>query len=166
MKAVTVRILHRYVGFFLAGIMLVYGLSGVVLVYRNTDVFKVASHVEKKVATNLSSTDLGRALRIKNFKVNREEGNAIHFKMGTYNKVTGEVNYTKMDHPYLLGKLIHLHKANTNSPVYWLNIFFGLTLVFFAISTFWMFKPKSKTFKTGVKYSAAGVVFTLVLLFI
>ncbi|WP_228459230.1 PepSY domain-containing protein [Chryseobacterium carnipullorum] len=34
------RITHRYLGYFLAGIMAVYALSGVLLVYRDTDFLK------------------------------------------------------------------------------------------------------------------------------
>lgn len=31
------RVYHRYLGFFLAGIMAVYAISGVVLIFRDTD---------------------------------------------------------------------------------------------------------------------------------
>ena len=34
------RVLHRYLGFFLAGIMAVYAISGVILIYRDTDFLK------------------------------------------------------------------------------------------------------------------------------
>ncbi len=34
------RITHRYLGYFLAGIMAVYALSGILLVYRDTDFLK------------------------------------------------------------------------------------------------------------------------------
>ena len=42
------RIIHRYLGFFLAGIMTVYALSGVVLIFRDTDLFKIEKQQEKK----------------------------------------------------------------------------------------------------------------------
>ena len=31
------RVIHRYLGFFLAGIMIVYAIRGIVLTFRNTD---------------------------------------------------------------------------------------------------------------------------------
>ncbi len=31
------RVVHRYLGFFLAGIMIVYAISGIVLTVRDTD---------------------------------------------------------------------------------------------------------------------------------
>ena len=34
------RVWHRYLGFFLAGIMAVYAVSGVVMIFRNTDFLK------------------------------------------------------------------------------------------------------------------------------
>ena len=45
------RILHRYVGFFLAGIMSVYALSGIVLIFRDGDTFK--SEIQHKVDLKL-----------------------------------------------------------------------------------------------------------------
>lgn len=37
------RIYHRYLGFFLAGIMAVYALSGVILIFRETPFLKKKS---------------------------------------------------------------------------------------------------------------------------
>ena len=53
------RIYHRYLGFFLAGIMAVYALSGIVLIFRNTDFLKVETNHERQVASNLSAEELG-----------------------------------------------------------------------------------------------------------
>ena len=43
------REFHRYLGFFLAGIMAVYAFSGIVLTFRNTDTFKKKEVVEQLV---------------------------------------------------------------------------------------------------------------------
>ena len=59
-----------------------------------------------------------------------------------------------------------LHKATTKSPVYWLNIFFGISLLFFVISSFWMFLPSTSVFKKGIYFSLAGIVMTVIILFI
>lgn len=40
-------IFHRYLGFFLAGIMIVYAVSGIVLTFRNTDYLKMKSILKK-----------------------------------------------------------------------------------------------------------------------
>ena len=45
----TFRVFHRYLGFFLAGIMAVYAISGIVLTFRNTDYMKKEVEVSREV---------------------------------------------------------------------------------------------------------------------
>ena len=40
------RIIHRYLGFYLVGIMAVYAISGIAMIFRNDDTFKISSEVE------------------------------------------------------------------------------------------------------------------------
>jgi hypothetical protein len=160
------RILHRYLGYFLSGIMAVYALSGIVLIFRDTDFLKTDQQFEEKFAPKLSNEELGKELRYRDFKVTKEEGDIVSYKNGTYNKKTGVANYTEKDLPYVLNKLTHLHKASTDDPLYYLNIFFGCSLLFFVISAFWMYMPKTTIFKKGILFAMAGIVLTLVLLFV
>lgn len=160
------RMYHRYLGFFLAGIMAVYAISGVALIFRNTDYLKQEVVIEKSLETNLAAAEVGKLLKIKNFEATSEDSLMLTFKEGSYNKITGAVNYSKMEVPYVLDKLQHFHKAKTGQPLYYLNIFFGVSLLFFVISAFWMFMPSTPIFKKGVLFAAAGLVLTLVLLFI
>jgi hypothetical protein len=160
------RIIHRYLGFFLAGIMTVYALSGVLLIYRSTDFLKKENQIEKKLQPNIEANELGEMLRIKGFKVIKTEDNLVYFKNGTYNKKTGVANLTIMQLPKALEKITQLHKASTNKPLYWLNVFFGTSLLFFAISSFWMFLPKTKIFKKGMYFTLGGIILTLLLIFI
>jgi hypothetical protein len=160
------RIIHRYLGFFLVGIMIVYALSGVILIYRNTDFLKSDILIEKKLKPALQTAELGKALKIKNFKVDKTENKMRYFKNGTYNIETGVANYTVKELPTILKKMTQLHKATTKSKLYWLNIFFGASLLFFAVSSFWMFLPKTKTFRKGLYFTFGGIVLTLLLIFI
>ncbi len=160
------RIFHRYLGFFLAGIMAVYAFSGIILIFRETDFLKSEKRVEKKIAVGLTSETLGRALHMKKLQVAKEEGNVLYFNDGTYNSVTGDVKYTSNDLPAVIMKLNQLHKASTNQPLFWLNIFFGVSLFFFVVSSFLMFKPKNKTLKEGVYVSVVGVALTILLVFL
>jgi hypothetical protein len=41
------RVTHRYLGYFLAGIMAVYAVSGIILVYRDTDFLKSEKKYDK-----------------------------------------------------------------------------------------------------------------------
>ena len=42
------RIWHRYLGFFLAGIMAVYSTSGVLMIFRDTDFLKGMFNIKNK----------------------------------------------------------------------------------------------------------------------
>ena len=59
------RELHRYLGFFLVGIMSVYAISGVVLIFRDTDFLKKEKDISKEIVLNANPQDLGTLLGIK-----------------------------------------------------------------------------------------------------
>ena len=160
------RIVHRYLGFFLAGIMAVYAISGVVLIFRNTDFLKREVVRERTVAKDLSPEEAGKVLRVKNFAVERSEGSTIYFAGGSYDATTGDAVVTTKELPYVLDQMAHLHKANTKDPLYYFNISFGVALLFFVVSAFWMFMPGSRILRKGLLFSAAGIVLTLILLFV
>jgi hypothetical protein len=160
------RVYHRYLGFFLVGIMAMYSISGIVLIFRQTNAFKVEKQVARTLQPNLNGEQLGAELKVRDLKVTAENGDLLVFDAGNYNKVTGEANYKVMELPYLLDRMTHLHTANTNDPLFVLNIFFGLSLFFFVISSFWMFAPGTPTFRKGMYFIVAGVVLVLVLIFV
>ncbi len=160
------RLFHRYLGFFLAGIMAVYALSGIVLIFRSTDFLKKEVHMEKTIASNLPIEKIGKALKVKGFKVEKKEGDIYHFKQGTYDSQTGVAKYTLKKLPFVLDKMTHLHKATTKDPLFALNIFFGVSLLFFVISSFWMFLPGTKIFQKGLYFTLAGILLTLLMLFL
>jgi hypothetical protein len=160
------RIYHRYLGYFLAGIMTVYAVSGIVLIFRDTDFLKSEKQIEKKLAPNVNPEELGRALKIKDFKIESIDGNIVTFRQGSYNKDTGVASYTAKELPFVLNKLTHLHKASSSQPLYMLNIFFGLSLLFFVVSSFWMFLPATDVFRKGLYFALGGVLLTLLLIFV
>lgn len=162
----TMRIYHRYLGYFLAGIMAVYAFSGVVMIFRDTNFLKRDKQVEKKLAANLGEKELGEAIRVRDLKITSQVGDVVYFATGTYNKVTGEANYTIKAWPEFINKLTGLHKATSKQPLFFLNVFFGVSLLFFVVSAFWMFLPKTSIFKKGLYFTLAGLVLTLILLFI
>jgi hypothetical protein len=163
---VTMRIFHRYLGFFLSGIMAVYALSGVVLIFRDSDFLKQEKQVVKTIKTDASAEEIGKMLEIRKFKANREAGNIVYFKDGTYNKKTGVADYKTQQLPSVIEKMTHLHKAKSGDPLFFLNIFFATSLLFFVVSSFWMFMPKTSIFKKGLYFAAAGLILTLILLFV
>ena len=160
------RILHRYLGFFLVGIMAVYAISGIILIFRDTDYFKRVEHLQQQLEPGLEVAAVGEALDIRRIRAESEDAQTIYFKDGTYNKQTGLAEYTVKELPYLLDKMTHLHKAKSAEPLFFLNIFFGLALLFFVLSSFWMFIPTSSIFRKGLYFTLAGMVLTLLLLFL
>lgn len=164
--ALQARIIHRYLGFFLAGVMAVYAISGITLIFRTGDTFKVEKQVETTLAAGLDGEALGRALKMRGFKADRTEGDVVYFKEGTYNQATGAADYTVKELPFVLDKLTHLHKATTNDPLFFLNIFFGLSLLFFVISAFWMYLPGGPILRKGLWFTAGGILLVLLMLFV
>lgn len=162
----TMRIYHRYLGYFLAGIMFVYAISGVVLIFRDTDFLKQEEHIEKELAPGLTSEQLDKETHIEDFKVESEADGIMTFEGGTYNSKTGHASYTKKELPRILDRLTHLHKASTDDPLFFLNIFFGVALLFFVVSAFYMFLPGTSIFKKGLYFAAAGVALTLLMLLV
>lgn len=160
------RIIHRYLGFFLAGIMIVYALSGIVLTFRNTDYLKKEIHLEKTLPRNITAEDLGKALGKGRFRVDKEDGGLVYFEGGTYNKKTGVANYSEKKLPLLLENMNKIHKMHSGHPLFWLGIFFAISLLFFAVSAFWMFRPTTSVFKKGLYFTLGGIALTVVLLFV
>ncbi len=162
----SMRIIHRYLGFFLVGIMAVYALSGIVLIFRDTDFLKQERQVEQQLKPYASESELGQLLRKRNLKIQKQEGDVLYFTEGTYNQATGIAVYTVKELPFILDKMTHLHKAKTADSLYFFNIFFGLSLLFFVVSSFWMFTPTTSVFKKGMYFTVGGIVLTLLLLFV
>lgn len=160
------RVIHRYLGFFLAGVMAVYAISGMFLVFRDTDFLKKEVAFAKTIDAGVSADKLGRSLGIRNLRVEKEEDNILFFKGGNYNSATGEASWIKKEMPFILKKMTHLHKAKTSEPLFFLNLFFGASLLFFVISSFWMFMPSTQIFKKGIWFTLGGVVLVLVLMFV
>ena len=159
------RIWHRYLGFFLAGIMAVYALSGVILIFRNTSFLKKDIAIDKTVATGLSAEALGKEIKVRNLRFTRDSLDLQVFNEGIYNPATGQVQYQQQEYPYFISQLTRLHKANANDPLFYLNVFFGVSLLFFVLSSFWMFRPRSSIFRQGMYWTAGGILLTLLMLF-
>ena len=158
------RIYHRYLGFFLSGIMLIYSLSGIVLIFRNTDFLKQEHLTTKNLQPNATEAELKEQLKLKDFFIEKEENGIVYLKNGEYNKATGVATLRSKELPKFLSKLTQFHKAKTGDRFYYMNIFFGLSLFFFVISSFWMFMPSSSIFKKGMYFVWAGIALAVILL--
>lgn len=141
--------------------MAVYAISGSLLIFRTTDFLKYEQTIERELKPGLEGAALGSILRIKGFKVTEENSESVFFAQGNYSKLSGKATITQKDYTPVLAKMVKLHKATTNSPLYFLNILFGACLLFFSLSSFFMFLWKLPTYKTGLKFAAGGFVLAI-----
>jgi hypothetical protein len=160
----TMRSLHRDIGFFVIGLIVIYSLSGVVLIYRDTNFLKHEKLVEKKLSPNMELSELGKVLHMRDFQVLKTDGAIVYFQNGTYDKETGVVKYSTKELPAWISKFNALHQASSRSLVHWFTTVLGVLLLFLAISSFWMFKPKTKLFRRGIYFAVSGIIAAIILL--
>jgi hypothetical protein len=160
----VMRNLHNKIGFFIVGLVLIYSLSGIVQTYRDTDLLKQEIKHEQTLAPNLTEAQLGAAIKIKNLKVSKTENNILFFKEGTYDASTGVVKFTTKELYPLVHKITELHKVNSKGITHYFTITFSVLLMFMCISAFWMFKPGTKLFSTGVWMTIVGIIASILLL--
>lgn len=158
------RGLHRDIGYFTFGLIVIYALSGIALIYRNTDFLKHEVTVEKQLKPEMPIEDVGKELRIREFKVIKTEGEIVFFQNGSYNKTSGEAVFTSKEVIFPFNKFINFHKAISSKATHWFNLVFGTLVLFMAISSLWMFKPGTKTFRRGMILVGVGILFTVLLL--
>ncbi|MES1226398.1 MAG: hypothetical protein ABUT20_63570 [Bacteroidota bacterium] len=160
------RYLHNKIGFFIAGLVIIYGLSGLIQTYRDTNLLKHDVLHEQQLSANLSEQQLGANLRMRNFKISKTEGSILYFKQGTYNAETGMARYTTKEWYSWIVPFTELHKTSSRNIAHYFTTLFGFALLFMSISAFWMFKPGTKLFSSGVYLTIAGIVASVVLLFL
>ncbi|MEG1616991.1 MAG: hypothetical protein RR202_09565 [Bacteroidales bacterium] len=160
------RSLHRDLGFFVIGLVVIYTISGILLMYRNTDLLKKETTIERNLAPNLNATELSSTLRLKGFKIVSDTNDRIEFNTGVYDPNTGIVTYKSMEVISPLNKFIILHRNANPGISRTLMVVFGVILFFLAISSFWMFKPGSRYFRRGLFLMVLGVIFSVIVLYL
>ncbi len=164
------RSLHRDIGFLVIGLTIVYALSGIVLIYRDTDFLKTMTHVETTMPKLMSPNDISQKLRLRHMEVTKIEGDVIHFKdgdalpRGAYNAATGATVYDRMQLPKFLQTFISLHKISSSKGAHSIGVVYGVMLLFLALSALAMFKPASRQFRRGLILSGVGVFLTILVL--
>ncbi len=167
--AYYMRILHRDIGFLMIGLTLVFAASGILLVYRSTDLLKSDTSVSRTLSPGLSGDDLSRALHLRKAKVS-EDGQYLVFSSepsirdGKYDRESGAVDYTEKKLPSLLEKFNALHKTGSSAPIHWFSVVYGVLLMFLAISSFWMFKRTTRQFRRALVFASLGFVVAALLL--
>ena len=159
-----VRVLHRDIGFLILGFVLIYTLSGITLIYRDSDFLKHEKTIKVNLPAGTKPADIGQALRLRDYKILRTDGDVIYFQGGSFNTTTGEAAYTVKELIFPFNKLTTLHKTPSKNPFHWFTFVFGILLLFMAVSSLWMFNTRSKQFRNGIYKVLAGVIFAIILL--
>ncbi len=160
----TMRALHRDLGFLTIGFVIIYALSGIILIYRDTDLLKQDITVERMLPANLNNEEIARELRIRDFQVVKTEGETIYFQNGSYNVATGQARFTMKEIIPPFNKFIDLHKTASGKNKHWVTTIFGILLLFMAISSLWMYKPENKYFKRGMIFAGIGILISVMVL--
>jgi hypothetical protein len=158
------RFLHNKIGFFIAGLVIIYGLSGIVQTYRDTSFLKHDVLHERQLPAGLNEAQLGGNLKLRDFKVVKTEGSNLYFKEGEYNVTTGKAVYTTKELYAWITPFTELHKTASKSLAHYFTIIFGVAMLFMSISAFWMFKPGTKLFSSGVYLTIAGIIASVILM--
>lgn len=150
----------------MAGIMMVYSVSGILLIYRDSDFLKKENIIQKNIENNLSEKELEKEIKIKNLEILKIQNGVLLFKGGYYNTKTGAVKFSKKELPSIFKKMTNLHKSQSKDRLSLLNVFFGIALFFFVVSSFWMFNVRSKAFRRGMVYTSLGLILSIILIYI
>ena len=158
------RDLHNKVGFIIVSLVVIYSLSGIVQTYRDTSFLKHEIKNEKTIEANLDAEKLGKEIKQKELKIDSTVGGILYFKNGSYNSVSGEVKYTTKELYSWIKPFTELHKSNSKNIVHYFTVVFAIALFFMCVSAFWMFKPGTKAFSSGVVLTVLGLVASIVLI--
>lgn len=158
------RVLHRDIGYITLGLTIVYALSGILLVYRNTNFLMSEKTTVKQLKQDLSEKDLSEQLLIRNFQILKEDGEIIYFKEGTYNTTTGVAMISRNEYPPILKKLVNLHKISGNNKWSLFTTIYGILLFFLAVSSLFMYKFRSNKSNRGIALTGLGIILTIVFL--
>ena len=99
------------------------------MIFRGTDFLKSEKQIERQLRPGIKNEELGRAVRMRDFKIDKEDGDIITFRQGTYNKASGMVKYSSKELPYFVEKLTRLHKADTKNPLFFQCVFWVVAVI-------------------------------------
>lgn len=161
-----IRILHRDIGFFVIGLTVIYCISGILLIYRDTGFLKNELQIEKTLEAGLSENRLLQTLKLKEAKITGIDENEIRFSGGTYNRYSGEVSYVTKGYSQPFRVFNQLHKAPSQDSRHWFMVLYAVSLLFLALSSFWMYRPGTNFFKRSILIAFAGSIASIFLIIV
>jgi len=161
------RVIHRDLGFFVVGISLIYGISGILLNHLDTRNPAFKTEVKTiQLPENLTESDLSVAWQTDKTlpplkRIMRMDENRLRVFLeggiGIYQSSTGSLNFEvhkKRDLIYWINRL-HYNKVKGWSPV---ADFYAGALIFLAVSGIFIVKGKRSIAGSGKWYLLAGIL--------
>lgn len=159
------RALHRDIGFVVAGLTMLFALSGMAQIFRDTDLLQHEITTPVQLEPGMAVEALAPALKMREVRVERTEGSKLYFRGGTYDSATGKAERIQKEWIFPLDRMTAVHMSPSKQPMHWLTMAYGLLLLFMAGSSFFMFKGGSPMQKRGLALAIGGVVIALLALF-
>ncbi|MBI5169588.1 MAG: PepSY domain-containing protein [Candidatus Eisenbacteria bacterium] len=160
------RALHRDIGFVTAGLTLLFALSGIAQIFRDTNFLQREIHTPVQLEPGLTPEALAPALKMREVRVERTEGTVLYFRGGSYDGATGQADRIQKEWLFPFDRMTELHTSRSGMPIHWVTLAYGSMLLFMACSSFFMFKGGSPLQKRGLVLAAAGVIVALIALFL
>jgi hypothetical protein len=162
----ALRTVHRDLGFLMAGLCLVYGISGFLLNHMDgkDPAFKTTEHTlrldKRLTAEELTAIWADKQLpQLKRIMTIDDDHSRLMLQggIGVYNSATGAVDYelhSRNNFVYWINKL-HYNKIKGWSIM---GDLFAASLVFFAVSGLFMVRGKHGVFRRGKWYLIGGIL--------
>ncbi len=160
------RALHRDIGFVTAGLTLLFALSGLAQIFRDTNFLQREIHTPVQLEPGLTPETLAPALKMREVLIQKTEGSVLYFRGGSYDSATGKADRIQKEWLFPFDRMTELHTARSGVPIHWVTLVYGTMLLFMACSSFFMFKGGSPLHRRGLVLAAAGVVVALIALFL
>ena len=163
----VLRVIHRDLGFFVVGITLVYGISGVILNHLSENDPAFRTEVKTiQLPVNLTENELATIWRTDNQlptlkRIMRMDANRLRVFLdggiGIYYSANGSLSYEKHEKRPLIYWMnrLHYNKVKGWSPV---ADFFAGSLILLAITGLFMMKGKKGVTGSGKWYLIIGIL--------
>lgn len=161
----VVRSLHRDIGYLTAGLTVIFALSGIAQIFRDSDFLQVQKQEAVQLAPGLAADALGPALRMREVHVDRTEGGVLYFRGGSYDPATGKAVRTTKSYLPPFDRLAAFHKSPSKSAVHWLTMIYAGALLFMGLSSFFMFRSGHALQRRGLVFAAIGLAVALAVMF-
>ena len=178
MKQITIRNLHRDLGYFYIGLIISFAFSGIMMNHRESWHPEKYTVETKAIQVTLPSKDkineafadsLGKSLGIED-KIRRHKVDEERFKISfekhdvEIDLKTGKGEIVSFLKTPVISQMMKLHKSTSNWWIYYGDIF-GISLIVIAITGSIMIPAGKLSFKRrGWKLALAGILFPLIIL--